>query len=224
MIFFLEVDDVYINKGMTEQTRDNILRKPLNVYLSENTELKAFNIRYRVDKKAVGFRFKYTLCGRDNGYEKAKEKLKQIQNQYDNVIIINKVETINNTCNDLQEYIKQYREANKERIREVDKQYREANKDKIREAKNRYREANKDKIRELNKQYREANRDRINERAAEKMERLKMSVAESNGTKNACRRCLKLMDVDNFITCNGKIYNTCKVCAPKINNTIWWDE
>ena len=91
------------------------------------------------------------------------------------------------------------------------------------EARRQYYEKNKEKIQERQQLYRDQHRDKLNERAMEKIERLRMGVAESNGTKNACRRCLKLMDINNFITCKGKIYNTCKVCAPKINDKVWWD-
>jgi len=50
---------------------------------------------------------------------------------------------------------KEYREQNKERIKEKDKHYRLINKDRIKE----YREFNKDKIRERKKEYRKNNKD-----------------------------------------------------------------
>ena len=70
---------------------------------------------------------------------------------------------------------KEYRDANKDKIRENRKEcrdankdkireYRDANKDKIREYKKEYRYANKDKIREYKKEYRDANKDKINEK------------------------------------------------------------
>ena len=183
---------------MAEQTRDDI--KPLNVYLSENTKSNEFSIRFRIDKQAVGFSFKYTRCGRDNGYEKANNKIEELQTQYDNIKIINKIGEDKQTktkCDNLQEYKRQYREANKDRIREIDKQSRDANKEKIRETTRHYRLSNKDKVNEARRQYYENNkekiqerqqlyrdqhRDKINERAMEQMERLRLGVAESNGT------------------------------------------
>ena len=56
---------------------------------------------------------------------------------------------------------KQYREQNKDKIREQKKKYREQNKDKIREQKKKYREQNKEQIREYQQQYREQNKDKI---------------------------------------------------------------
>ena len=53
--------------------------------------------------------------------------------------------------------MQQYREDNKDKIREQKQQYREDNKDKIREQTQQYREQNKDKIREQNQHYREHN-------------------------------------------------------------------
>jgi len=196
-----------------------------------------------MNKQQEKYGFGYTRCGRDNGYLKEIEKLKENKNQYEDVIIVNKTtaddeQTKERKCENLREYRKQYyeenrgrileqkrpyNEANEDKIQERGQQYREANNDEIRERGRQYREANEDKIRERARQYRETNKDLLNERAMEKMERLRMGVAESNVTKNACRRCLKLMDINNFISCKGKIYNTCKVCSPKINHKIWWD-
>jgi len=55
---------------------------------------------------------------------------------------------------------KEYREENKEQIREKKKIYREENKDQISEKKKIYREANIEKIKEKNKIYCEANKDK----------------------------------------------------------------
>ena len=55
------------------------------------------------------------------------------------------------------EYLKQYREANKEKLKDKAKQYREANKEKAKQ----YREANKEKIKEIHKKFREANKEKI---------------------------------------------------------------
>ena len=55
--------------------------------------------------------------------------------------------------------MKEYREANRDKILEGKKRYLEANRDKIKE----YYEANRDKMREYKKQHYEANRDKIKE-------------------------------------------------------------
>ena len=57
----------------------------------------------------------------------------------------------------IKEYLKEYNEANKDKIKEKNKEYNEANKDKIKEYRKEYNEANKDKI----KEYREVNKDKI---------------------------------------------------------------
>ena len=67
-------------------------------------------------------------------------------------------------------YQREYREQNKEQIKEQQKQYYERNKDKIRE----YQEQNKDKIRE----YQEQNKDKINEQKRKYYERNKEKFKE----------------------------------------------
>jgi len=59
--------------------------------------------------------------------------------------------------------IKQYREDNKDKIKEQTKQYYKDNKDKKKEQNKQYREDNKDKIKEQKQQYREDNKDKIKE-------------------------------------------------------------
>ena len=78
----------------------------------------------------------------------------------------------NRTIIDIKERKKIYKEANKDRIREVDKKYNEANKDRMhqyymdnkdmyREKKKKYSENNKDKTTEAGRKYREENQDKI---------------------------------------------------------------
>ena len=55
---------------------------------------------------------------------------------------------------DKKEYMKQYREANKDKIREQRKQYYEANKDEIREQRKQYYYENRDKENECQKRWR----------------------------------------------------------------------
>jgi len=59
------------------------------------------------------------------------------------------------------EKCKAYREANKDKFAEKRKAYREANKEPIAEKSKAYREENKEKVAEKNKAYREANKDKI---------------------------------------------------------------
>ncbi len=59
------------------------------------------------------------------------------------------------------EYNKEYRENNRDLIRERKKKYHEINIDIIREKKKQYRESNRDKINAKHKEYRDANRDKI---------------------------------------------------------------
>lgn len=58
---------------------------------------------------------------------------------------------------------KEYREANKEKIREMDKIYREEHKDELKEKNKIYREKNKEKLSEKSKIYRENNTEKIKE-------------------------------------------------------------
>jgi DNA repair exonuclease SbcCD ATPase subunit len=59
--------------------------------------------------------------------------------------------------------MKEYRENNKEKLKEYSKEYCENNKEKIAEYKKEYCEKNKDKIRKRNKEYREKNKEKIKE-------------------------------------------------------------
>ena len=61
------------------------------------------------------------------------------------------------------QYNKEYREKNKEIIREQRKQFRENNKEKIAERGKKYYENNKEKIAERGKKYRENNKEKIKE-------------------------------------------------------------
>ena len=54
---------------------------------------------------------------------------------------------------------REYREQNKDKIKEKTKEYREQNKDRIKEKTKEYREQNKDRIKEKKKEYYEQNKD-----------------------------------------------------------------
>jgi hypothetical protein len=64
---------------------------------------------------------------------------------------------------DRKEYMKEYNEKNKEKIKEYKKEWNEVNKEKIKEKEKEYREKNKDKIKEYNEKYKENNKEKIKE-------------------------------------------------------------
>ena len=76
------------------------------------------------------------------------------------------------------ECVKQYYEANKEKVDERHKQYYEANRNKISDYHKQWQGANKDKIAEHHKRYREANKDKIAERHKQYYENNKDRIAE----------------------------------------------
>lgn len=59
------------------------------------------------------------------------------------------------------EYIRRYREKNRDEIREKQRRHYEANRDKIMERHRRYQEVNRDEVREQKRRYYKANRDKI---------------------------------------------------------------
>jgi hypothetical protein len=69
---------------------------------------------------------------------------------------------------DNKEKKKQYYEDNKEKIKEYQKQYDQDNKEKIKEENKQYYQENKEKIKEKKKQYYEDNKDQINEDSKQK--------------------------------------------------------
>ena len=77
----------------------------------------------------------------------------------------------------LKEYKKEYCETNKEKLKEYRTEYREINKEKLQEYKKEYCEANKDKIKEYKREYRKANRDKINEQKREQRKFKKLNIS-----------------------------------------------
>ena len=82
------------------------------------------------------------------------------------------------TKEERKEMAKQYREANKDKIREEKKKQYQDNKEEIKERARLYREANKDKIKEREKQYREANKEEKKQRDKEYYETNKDKIKE----------------------------------------------
>ena len=77
-----------------------------------------------------------------------------------------------------QEYDKEYREQNKDRIREYKREYREQNKDRILEQQKQYYEENKDERLEKQKQYYEQNKDERLEYQQQYYEQNKQRIRE----------------------------------------------
>ena len=65
--------------------------------------------------------------------------------------------------------MKEWKEINKEKIKECEKIYREANKDHIKVRKKQYNEDNKEHIKEYKKEYRETNKEIIRQHRSEKL-------------------------------------------------------
>ena len=75
---------------------------------------------------------------------------------------------------------KEYREDEKNKIKEIKKKYYQQNKDRIREIEKQYREKNREKKKERDKQYREKNKDQIRERAKQHREKNKEKKMKTN--------------------------------------------
>jgi len=120
------------------------------------------------------------------------------------------------------QYQKEYREKNKDKIKEVGKEYREKNKDKIKEVKKEYyeknkdkikeyREKNKDKIKEVKKEYREKNKDKIKEVGKEYYEKNKDKIKESRLMR---KYGLSLEDYEKMLVSQKYI---CPICKEKLD-------
>jgi len=81
---------------------------------------------------------------------------------------------------------KEYRDDNKEQIKEKDKQYRETHKEQIAEKDRQYREENKDQILDVKKQYRENHKDELNEKAKQYYQINKKKISEQNKENVKC--------------------------------------
>ena len=82
------------------------------------------------------------------------------------------------TAEERREYMRRYRERNKDKVAEQQRRYYERNKDKVAEQQRRYRERNKDKVAEQQRRYRERNKDKVAEQQRRYRERNKDKVAE----------------------------------------------
>ena len=154
------IKDIYIGS-----TNNFELRKKQHKHSCNNTNSKHYN------------NYKYVFIRENKGWGEwimesittcSKEKQYTIERWY-----IENVEHTNLNKNIPTRTGKQYKEDNKEKLKEQNKQYREDNKEKIKQ----YREDNKEKIKEVNKeklneyakQYKEVNKEKIKEKQKEKM-------------------------------------------------------
>ena len=156
------------------------------IYDNTNGNIYYGSTKESVSRRITGHRAKYKkyIEGKGGSYTKSFDILKNNDYSYS---IVEKVEfnekfelhqkerfyIENNEC--INKCIptrtdKEYRENNKDKMREYKKEYVKINKDKIIKQSKEYREINKDKIREKDKEYREINKDKLNEKRKEKDE------------------------------------------------------
>ena len=72
----------------------------------------------------------------------------------ENTICVNKIKKVTLTEEERKNYGKDYKENNKDKIKEINKKWRNKNKDNLKEINKEWRQNNKDKIKEINKNYR----------------------------------------------------------------------
>jgi molecular chaperone DnaK (HSP70) len=113
--------------------------------------------------------------------------------------------------------IKEYIEANKDKLNEKFKEYRDNNKDKIKECKKEYREKNKDKIKECKKEHYQNNKDKIDEKNKEYYEKNKDRIKEykiewSEKNKDKIKECKKEYRENNKDKIKEKFNCECGGC------------
>jgi len=85
--------------------------------------------------------------------------------------------------------IAEYRENNKEKIKEHKKKYREKNKEKVKEQKKKWRDNNKEKIKEHKKEYYENNKEKITEQIKKWRDNNKEKISTYRNEKIKCEFC-----------------------------------
>ena len=154
--------------GSTEQT----LAQRLSVHKSNYKGWKKGKREHYTTSYKIIERGNYTISLLEEGEFQNKDFMKARECYYiENFECVNK-NVPNRTEKEWREAnkerIKEYLQANKERIAEQTKAYREANKERIAEQEKAYREANKERIAEQKKAYREAHREAHREKIREK--------------------------------------------------------
>jgi hypothetical protein len=126
--------------------------------------------------------------------------------------------TKNEYYNDNKDKIKQYALNNKDKIQEFQKQYREFNKEKILHQAKKYYEDNKNKIQEYKTQYREDNKEKFQGRGKNYYEGNKIKFKhyyENNKQKIANR-----LNIKNICGCGGKYTEGNKLVHSKTKRHI----
>ena len=110
------------------------------------------------------------------------------------------------------EYMRAYREANKEKIKEYNKAYREANKEKIKVNKKAYQKANKEKIKENKKAHYEAYKEKIKSYREANLEKTKEYRKANKEKINARHRAWRKTNPERaralYKKANDKILST----------------
>ena len=155
-------DDIYVGS-----TCDTLIRRFINHKRSSKTEKKQNMSIYKLMNE-IGFeRFRieliedYQCQDRYQLRQREGHFIRQFGTLNQNIAGRTNPEWRENNKDKIKEHKKEYNEANKDKISEQCKEYYKANKDKIQEHKKEYNEANKDRISEQGKDYYKANKDEI---------------------------------------------------------------
>jgi hypothetical protein len=103
--------------------------------------------------------------------------------------------------------IKEYKQDNKEKIKEKDKQYYINNKEQIKEHQKKYKQDNKDKIKEKDKQYYQDNKEKIKEHKKQYREDNKDKIKAYQKEKVKCAICNKEMRRDSLSRHKKRLHN-----------------
>lgn len=103
-------------------------------------------------------------------------------------------------------YNKAYREANKERIKELNKKYHSENRDKLLKEQKKYCEANKEKIKKTQKEWFEKNKDYVrkyyrNKYQSDTLFRLKKNIKNLIGNSLRNNKFKKLSKTEQILGC-----------------------
>jgi len=206
VIYVIKCLDEKITEEYIGSTTDFIKRKYQHKSNCNNEKSKEYNqLKYKIIRENGGYD-NWTMielekypCNDKREAEKKEEDIRVERNASLNMIKAFGGET-------KEEYLKKYREQNKDKMKEYYKEYREVNKYQIKE----YREANKEKAKEKHKEWREENKDQIKEYKKEyrevNKEQIKEQKKEYNNKEYICS-C-------GWIGTNNTKYYHLKKCNP----------
>lgn len=184
----LNISDVYVGS-----TTDFIRRKRHHKHSCNSEKSKKYNLKvYQSIRQNGGWNNflmveieKYP-CNDSNEAHARERYYLELLNAKLNIQIPTR--TIQEYCIDNKEKIKQYKEDNKEKLREQHKEYYKDNKEQIIERSKEYYEANKLQILEQRKEYREANKEIIIEYHKQYREANKLKIAERKKKYNEANK------------------------------------